>query len=391
MIPRTLSATSVNVAETCLARWEAEMYHRGKGIQGKAASIGSAVHGALEMYVKTAIMEGKSPATLKLLLDFYQLSYTQVFNSVDYDTDEFRDGQNICKEWHKRTKWDGVEVLSVEVKESFDIQTSAGPIPFNYILDRLDRLGPNTVRVMDYKTNAWGLNPADLKKKIQARCYSLAMRIKFKTEADIKIWVEFDMLRHDGPVGISFSKEDDAATYRYLQATAERIIATKEGEAPETLNPDCNFCPRKAKCTALKKNIAIGGVFSMADIRETVDLRAAMDYQRKAIGNLISELDEIILAEAKEQDVMSFESEMNRLNVTVSSRRSIDGERVEHVIGADLFDQFSGKSITMGAIDKLLKGDEITPEQKVQLKGLIFSKQGEPSIRVESRGGIRGK
>lgn len=390
MIPKSLSATSINVAETCLARWEAEMYHRGKGMQGKAAAIGTAVHGALEMYVQQVILNGNGPATIKTLLEFYQLSYTQTFGSVDYDSDVFRDGEQLCKDWYKRTSFDGVKVLSVEVKESFPINTSAGPIPFNYIFDRFDEIGPNTFRVMDYKTNAWGINPADLRKKIQARCYSLATRIKMKELGDVKIWVEFDMLRHGGPVGISFSKEDDAATYRYLQATAERIISTPEGEAPETLNPECNFCPRKAKCEALKRNIAVGGIFSMSDVREAVDLRAAMEYQRKAIGNLIAELDEIILAEAKEKDVMAFESEMNRLTVSISSRRSVDGERVEHVIGTELFDQLAGKSITMANVDKLLKGDELTPEQKVQLKALIFSKQGEPSVRVESRGGLGG-
>ena len=388
MIPRTLSATSIGVAENCMSRWEAEFFHRGKGIGNAAAQVGSAVHGALEMYVQNCIMKSDFPATMKVLSDFYAMSYTDVFGTSDRTSDKYLDGLDLLKQWHKRTSWEGVEVVTCEVKETFGIKTSAGVIPFNYILDRFDRLGPNEYRVMDYKTNAWGLNPADLKKKVQARAYSLAMRIKYP-EAE-RIWVEFDMLRHGGPVGISFTREDDAETYRYLQRTAERIIAIPEGQGEETLNPECNFCPKKASCGALSRNIATGGIFSLADPKDLINRRAEMEFQRKAIGNLISEMDTMILEYAKEHDVMEMESDSARLRVGISSRRAVDAERVEHVIGPELFNRVAGKSMTMGAIDKLLKGDELTDEQKRQVKSLIYQNQGEPRVSVESRSPFGG-
>jgi hypothetical protein len=102
----------------------------------------------------------------------------------------------------------------------------------------------------------------------------------------------------------------------------------------------------------------------------------------------VKDLDAMILAQAKAEDQIEYESDMNRMKIGVSSRRQVDAERVEHVIGEALFKKYGGMSFTMGALDKLLKGTELTDEQKVQLKGLVWSKKGEPSVKVEPKNPI---
>ena len=388
MIPKTLSATSMGVAELCLARWEAEMFHRGKGIQNTAASLGSAVHGALEMFVLNCVNDNKFPATEKQLLEFFKMSYASTFGSMDFDTLDYADGVDMLKRWIKRTDFSTFTVLSAEVKESFPIQTSVGHIPFNYIWDRYDLIKPGEYRVVDYKTNRWGINPADLKKKIQARAYAVAAQIKLKGQPVDRIWVEFDMLRHEGPVGTVFTFEENVAMWNFMKGTAERIIATPEGSAPETLNPECNFCVRKVRCGALRKNLIVGGIGSVASASDAVDLRAALSYQGKAIESALKELDTIILAEAKKRDIASFESEMNELTINVSSRRSVDGDRLSLIIGDALFNKYGGKSITMANFDKLLKGTELTDEQKAQVRGLVYSNKGEPRVNSKPKNPI---
>ena len=386
MIPRSLSATSLNVAQLCLARWEAEMFNRSKGPANTAASLGSAVHGALEMYVLNCIMDSKFPATQESILDFFKMTYSSTFGSFDFDTEEYLDGVDMLIRWRKRTDFTTFEVLSCEVKTSFDIKTSVGPIPFNYIWDRFDRLDVDTIRVVDYKSNRWDINPADLKKKVQARAYAVAAQIQYPDAK--RIWVEFDMLRHDGPKGIVFSREENIATWRFMQSTAERIIETPEGEAPETLNAECRFCVRKFSCEALQKNIAVGGIMAYANPEDAIDLRAALEYQMAGITSTIKDLDAMVLTQARAEDQIEYESDMNRMRVAVSSRRNIDAERVEHVIGQDLFRKYGGMSFTMGSTDKLLKGTEITEDQKKQLRSLIWNKKGEPSVKVEPKNSI---
>ncbi|HEY6020679.1 MAG TPA: PD-(D/E)XK nuclease family protein [Candidatus Paceibacterota bacterium] len=392
MIPKSLSASSVHVAELCMARWEAEMYVRGGGIAKSAAMLGTTVHGALEMYVTECILKNTYPATEKTLLEFFNIMWMTTFGSdttTQPEDGDHADGVDMLKRWHKRTDFSQFTVLTCEVKENFEVKTSAGPIPFNYIWDRHDQLGPDSYRVVDYKTNAWGINPTDLREKIQARAYALAAQIKYPNAKEI--WVEFDMLRHEGPVGIIFTRDENIATWNYIKKIAEEIILTPEGkpEEHETLNNECNFCHRKGNCLALGKNWVVGGTASMS-IEQMIDARARAEYQRKALTSLIGELDPAIMAVAKERDVFTLDSPLNQINITASSRRTVDADRVSLVIGPELFDRYGGKSITLKNVDALLKGDQLTDNQKAQLRSLISSTMGEPRVTVKSKSDIDG-
>jgi hypothetical protein len=329
------------------------------------------------------------PATVNQLLEFFRISYMTNFSS-DLETEEYLDGVEMLKAWFKRTDFRGVTVISSEVKSSFPVPTTIGPLPFNYIWDRFDQLGPREYRVVDYKTNRWGLNPADLRKKVQPRAYALACAIQLKNEGKEvdRIWVEFDMLRHEGPVGIVFSRDENAAMWRFIKEKAQMIVDTPDDEAHETINPECNFCPRKVSCGALKRNIAVGGIASINSPQEAIDLRAVLEWQKKGIQSAINDLDGMILTQAKEEDVFEFESDLNKMRIGVSSRRAVDADRVSLIIGEKLFTKYGGKSFAIGTLDKLCKGDEITAEQKAQLKGLIYSNKGEPKVIVEPKNPI---
>lgn len=386
MEPKSFSATAFDVAQLCLARYKAEHIDRSKGFGGTAASLGTSVHGALELYVKTVILEGKAPESLKLLEDYFKMSYMSTFSTTEINTIEFLEGWEMLKKWYKRTDFTKFKVLSCEVKENFPINTSIGPIPFNFIWDRHDQLGENTYRVVDYKTNRWGLNPGDLRDKVQARAYGLAAQIKYP-DAE-RIWVEFDMLRHDGPVGIVFSRDDNIATWAFMKRQAEAIISAP-ADPPETLNTQCLFCVRKTECSALRKNIDVGGVMKTgADIERLVDVRAELEYQKKAVTAAIADLDKVILGRAKEEDRLDFESTLFTMKVGVSARRAIDAERAEHVLPKEIIDRYFRKSITIAEVTKLLKGNELTEEQKDALGSLIYMHKGEPSVKIESKNPI---
>ena len=390
MRPKSFSATALEVAELCPARYGAENVEYGRGIANSAASLGSTVHGALENFVKMCHLDKTHEPSLNLLIDLYKMSWITEMGNGDFVGEDYDDGVEMLTKWFKRTDFNSFEVISCEIKENFPVNTTDGPIPFNYIWDRHDRLDENTLRVVDYKTNRWGINADILRRKVQARCYALAAQIKYKDEPIERIWIEFDMLRHDGPVGVVFTREDNAATWRWLKDTAERILKMDPENLEERLNPNCNFCVRKVECGALHKNVAVGGIFSIGSAVEAVDQRANLEYQKKAIQNLIDELDTIILAEGKQNDIFEFESELNKLTIGVSSRRTVDAERVEMVIGPRLMEKYGGKSITLGSIDKMLKASDLTDEQKKQVKGLIYSKTGEPSVKVSSKSPITG-
>jgi RecB family exonuclease len=385
MLPPSFSATAIQVAEACPARYKAESVDKAPSITNSAAGLGTAVHNTLERGIKI-FMETGNPPTEKDFQDFFYLEYLSVFGTVDEVGEDFLDGKKMIFDWYYRQDFDTLKVISAEVKENFPIPFIYNgeeiTRPFNFIWDRHDRLGEEEYKVVDYKTNRWPVSPQDLKKKVQARAYGLAAQIKYPNAK--RIWVEFDMLRHGGPVGIAFTRDDNIATWKYLKKKAQEVADMDENNLEERLNPECNFCIRKASCGALQRNIAAGGIMAVTTAAEMVELRTVLEFQRKGATSAITELDKMILAAAKESDIFEFPAGRSMVKITTSSRRAVDADMVELAIGADLFLKYGGRTITMAAIDKLLKGDALTDQQKSALRGLIYSKVGEPSVKVET-------
>jgi hypothetical protein len=330
---------------------------------------------------------------LKFLLDLFKMSYMKVFGTFEASGEMFDDGVEMLTKWFNRQDWTGVEVISVETKTNFELKSKKHEvsIPFNYIFDRLDVLErdeqgePTVLRIVDYKTNRWALRPDDLDKKIQARIYAMVTQMNYKNAK--RIWVQFDLLRHEA-VGRVFSREQNIATWRRIHNGYDMILEAEpndEGNYPETLNSECLFCVRKTSCNAYLKNVAAGGVFSFGSPEEIVDRRALLQWQVKAATAAIKELDELILEQAKTEDVKVYESANNRITFGVSSRRDVDPRMVEMVVGSELFSDYGGKKIAMGQFDKMMKDPRVSPAQRAQLKNLIHYNLGDPTVKVESR------
>lgn len=388
MIPRTLSASSVQVAEGCLARFAAENINFAGRTSNDPALLGSTCHAALETFVQYVFLDKTKPASKKLLQDLYRMHFVGSFGSTEHDM--YDEGSEMLDKWYDRT----VDVLatrqiiSVEQKLTFPLKTSIGDIPFTYIMDRLDKISDTEYEIIDYKSIRWGINPEDLAKKIQARIYALALSIMLRAQGldnrNIKIWVQFDLLRHN-PVARPFTHAENMRTYKYLQEVAERIIATDEATAPRTLNPDCHYCTIKASCPQLLSNIAAGGSFGMTP-EEMIDRRADLEFAAKAIKAAIEEIDGQVLTRAREDDVTEYTSDKNRMSIKIGSRRAVDAEMVERVVGTEVFEMYGGKSITMGNFDKMQKDPAIDADKKRTLKTLVQNKTSEPSVKVEARG-----
>lgn len=391
--PKSFSATALQVAQTCTARYKAEMLDRNRGFGGanNAATLGSAVHGALEYYVKATQIQKSEPESLEALMSYFKISYMQEFNTTELNSVEYFEGVEMLKKWFERTSFEGVTVISAEKKDNFPVKTTIGEKPFNYIWDRFDYLGNDEYRVVDYKTNKWGLRPEDLKNKIQARVYGMvaAMQLHAEGKTVKRIWVAFDMLRHDGMVGISFSRDENIATLKFIRTLAQKIIDTPENEVTETINNECLFCVRKQGCSALLKNVAVGGVHSLGSIEETVPRRAYIEMQIKALNAALREMDSWIIDNAKKRDELEFDGDDFILNVGMSlGNRKVDPDFAAKILGDELFEKYGGKSLPMAAVDKLLKGNEITAQQKSQLRGLITRPPGEPKVRITPKNPI---
>lgn len=382
MIPRTLSASSILVSEACMKRWEVENFHRAPRMSSAPADVGNSVHFALEKHVvavyfdKTVLWDD-----VDHLRNMYQMGYMQTFRSGNFDTPEYKDGLQMVLNWHGNHP-EGLEneVIACETKEFFELPTSAGPIKFNYIFDREDKMGENEYEVVDYKTLRAAIkDPEDLKRKPQPRVYALAMQIKYP-EAK-RIWVTFDMLRYD-PVSVSFNREENKATWRWLRRAAERIIATEEGEAEETLNAECKWCIRKTECETLMRADEAGMALDL-DMDEIAERRLRITHAMDGLKWAADELDKRLLKEAEVLDQLEFDTPRFDIEITSSSRRKVNSNAVSHIVGPEVSAKYA--SFTISNIDKLLKSGEIDEDQAKQVKAQITRSWSEPSAKIKPK------
>lgn len=362
-----------------MARWTAQYHKRAPGFQNQAATLGTTVHAALEFYVRAVYIERSAEASLTFLLELFEIHYSINFGSDHGEA--YAAGVKMLKDWFARNDLSDRTVLSVEQKLSFDVPSSEGVIKFNYIIDRLDELEPGVYEVVDYKSSAWALQPNDLDGKIQARIYALAIQIQFP-EAK-RIYVTFDMLRHQS-VSRVFSREQNIATWRKIKSLTERIIATDEDNPEYTLNTECNFCPIKATCPQVLKNADNGGIFSLT-FDEMIDRHAELDAQGKAIRAALAELETVITDTAKANDITEYETDTSRMFFKMSRRRTVDADRVEEIIGPEMFGYFGGRSMTLKSFDQLVADPTLTPEQLKQLENVVQVRTGTASLAVAPR------
>jgi RecB family exonuclease len=411
MIPKTVSASALNVWTTCKARFHAEYVLRARGFQNDAATQGSCIHTTLEHFVQEVVFKRKMAATLENLLELFHLHWLEYFKHDNEDDPRYISSVEMLEKWFKNNSNifsdEDRAIVSTEEKETFEVKVMIDevktPIPFTFIMDRLDMVGENQFEVVDYKTSVKNISVEELISKIQSRAYALAVQIKYPHAE--KIWVTFDMLRY-GPVGVSYSKEDNRKTYYELVRIVQEIIDTAEPvaefdpqtgdmistgyESLETLNGECVFCVRKAECSALKRNYNAGGIASL-EIDEAVDLRTDIANQVSGLNSLIKELNQLIepvFAEADGDMIEYSTGKSKAFYPKPRGMRKVDASMVKMAVGDKIFAQYGEEVISMGQFDKLLKDRRLEPEHVHQLKSLVSKEYSTPELKFQPLGAL---
>jgi hypothetical protein len=384
VLPRSFSATSLDTAEKCLARYKAEVIDRGANLQGNAANVGIVCHGTLEDFLRTVFIRKDREWDEEFYWECFH-KHSDAVLGPSRASDLYEDAHQIAHKWFhtkgRREDLESVQILSLESKNNFPLKTSAGEIPVNYIMDRLDRIEEGVYRVVDYKSNRVALTPNQLRKKLQARLYALMVQIKYKDAKEI--WVQFDFLRH-GPVEVKFTRDDNVVMFRELQRRAEDIIETPDDRAPETLNMDCGWCVRKASCKKLLSHQTVGGILGKTP-EELAEMHYNLQSAEKARQILLDEVESALLQYCVNNDLLEFDTPAGEVRVELKSRRKLDSRAAGLVLeAAGVAKDYM--SFTMASIDKLLKGSQLSDGQKMLLRMAISKEMSDPSIKVDHAG-----
>lgn len=224
-----------------------------------------------------------------------------------------------------------------------------------------------------------------LRRKLQVRIYGLAAAIEFKEWAPDEIWVELDMLRFDGPVGVEITREQNIETWEYLLDTTAMILATDTSNLMRTLGPGCNYCPVQASCPELMKHVDTGGVLGLGnDIDALVTFREMVAGKANGLDKLQAQLDAMIHNYAEQNNSVKFPAADWDVVVTAPTRRGLsDVSRAAAIIGPELMAMI-GK-LNIGDVDKLLEGEQLTEDQKAQLDRLIVRNPSKIGLKIEPK------
>lgn len=377
LLPVSFSATALGVYEECPARYKAEYVDKAPTPGNVFAAIGTACHEAIELWVAQGHYLQEYANEWAVMKPLYDEAYWRVFK----DSEKYEDGVKMCQDWLKRQDWTGRTVLSTEQKLFFNVKTSAGEIPFNYVMDRMDKLDNGDIEVVDYKSLSQPVKPGDLKHKIQARAYALAAQLMFPDAR--RIWVTFDMLRFE-PVGIVFTIEENRETWRYLTGLCERVI--QDEGIDEVLGQGCRYCVRRPVCAKLNRHVDAGGALGITDPVAAAARLYEVQSAIKGLQGLATDLDAVVVGHMKANDLMELDVPGYEVSVGVSSRRDIDPERLLQVVGPDVMSRYAKINVT--SVDAMLKNEPLTDDQKGQVRKLFRQNYGEPSTRIKPAKGL---
>lgn len=387
MIPRTISASSLDMAHKCLARWKATSFERGAGFGNNAAKLGTTLHAALEAYTSPQVIADDIWDST-VLLEMYHLAWMHIWGSEDAP-DWYAQGRDILLKWHDRSDMysdlHDVRIISREVKNSFNVpyvdpeDGLKKEVQCNYIIDRLDELETDVYRVVDYKSQREPFSPEQLRSKMQPRLYALALQIEHPEAKEI--WVQFDFLRYDR-VATLFTRQDNIETWTMLKKALQRIVDTPENNVPETLNDDCRYCPRKFTCNTLQSNIRVGGLFSLG-IEELAELYYRSKGQLDAIKSVSEEVEQALLAHAANTDQLEFDTDQFGVKVKSYRRRVVDRDKIAAILGPEIMTEY-GK-ITVGDLDTIRRDPRVSSIQASMLETAVSTVHSEPSIKVTKK------
>jgi DNA helicase II / ATP-dependent DNA helicase PcrA len=135
----------------------------------------------------------------------------------------------------------------IETEREFELQV--GPTKLTGRVDRIDRTGPDTVAIVDYKTGK-AKSQDDADESLQLSLYALAAREAWGKRADRLVF--YNLEDNTPMVSARTDGELEAAELRVREA-ADGIARGEFGAKP---GYHCAYCPYRNLCPATEKMVA---------------------------------------------------------------------------------------------------------------------------------------
>lgn len=238
-----VSYTQLDTFERCALRYKYQFVLKLPSAPNAAASFGSSVHNALQVFYQ--MYKADQNIGLSELLEQYNSAWIPLgYASQAHERRMMKEGKEMLTKFFNEYHTPNIAILDVEKLFKLKITEKV------YVtgkIDRVDQHEDGSIEIIDYKT---GKKPSekDLKDNIQLATYLMAAAEKnLYNKAAADVTLTFHYLQDSTKISMKKTRED-------VIKTKERIISATEKMATSDYKPTvgihCSFCPFKMICEA---------------------------------------------------------------------------------------------------------------------------------------------
>ena len=249
-----LSVSSIETFQSCPAKWYYRYIEKLPAPKNYYSAAGSFIHKILEVL----ILKYKSTKNLRKAGNVAFKAACTDPELEPYITSEIREeGKNWLKTIVKKFETDPKLIpatLSTETPFVFKINDDSIQVTVRGIIDRIDKVDDNTIKIVDYKTSK---DPSSLG-SFQLATYKVAMRQRYPN-SDIK--TSYVLIRHDFlNKEVNITPELESEVHNTFLQKAHEILDLKNKHPNEPWQVKtsklCDYCPYKSRCETdrLKKS-----------------------------------------------------------------------------------------------------------------------------------------
>jgi DNA helicase-2/ATP-dependent DNA helicase PcrA len=237
-----LSASAIVIYEECPLRFKLEREWNLPRDVSASLHYGSAIHGVLRTFYDA--QRYKREISDEELLEQFRsaLALAGIADRYQYEL-YLRQGMEQLRQFFEAARRSPQPEV-IETERRFELQVGSAKLAGR--VDRIDRSGPDTVAIVDYKTGK-PQSQDDADESLQLSLYALAAKETWGTRADRLILYN---LENNTPICSTRTDGELEATKLRVQKVAIEIAEGKFSAKP---GYHCAFCPYRNLCPATEK------------------------------------------------------------------------------------------------------------------------------------------
>ena len=241
-----LSASAIEIYEECPLRFKLEREWNLPREVSAALHYGAAMHGVLRTFYDAQRYQ-REVIDDELLEQFRsELASSGIADRYQYDL-YLRQGREQLRQFLECARHDPAPEV-IETESRFEMHIEAARVTGR--VDRIDRTGPDTVAIVDYKTGK-PKSQDDADESLQLSLYALAARETLGKRADRLV---FHNLENNTPV---ITTRNDAQLEEARLRVRKAADGIAQGKFDAKAGYHCSYCPYRNLCPATEKVVEV--------------------------------------------------------------------------------------------------------------------------------------